>query len=204
MIDFSAARVTGMIEPGRSGDWCVEQFSSTHAETPGQLRELLQTGRYVPLGVYTRLTYRGRVIMSDTPDELRDLAPVLRRGRGRVLVHGLGLGCVIRALLAKREVEHIDVVEQSADVIALTARYYAGDRCTVHQGDAFNYAWPDNARWDVVWNDIWPDLRDENLAEMDRLHRRFQGRCRWQGSWGREFLLDQRLGLTLQMGEQPV
>ena len=203
MAGFESARVTGFVAPGVSGNWCVEQFRSTAADQPSQLAELKQTGRYVPPGTYTRLTYKGGVIMSDTPDELRDLAAVLRRARGRVLIHGLGLGCVVRALLAKPNVEHIDVVEREADVIALTARYYAGERCTIHHGDAFSHPWPEDARWDVVWHDIWPDLRDENLAEMARLHRRFQDRCDWQGSWGREFLLDQRLGLTVRVDEQP-
>jgi spermidine synthase len=48
--------------------------------------------------------------MEDTLSELRRHTPIFMRAKGRLLVTGLGLG-VVRGLLAKPEVEHIDVVE---------------------------------------------------------------------------------------------
>lgn len=137
------------------------------------------------------------LVMSDTPDEIRDLSSILHRGRGRVLVNGLGLGCVLRGLLAKENVEHIDVVEISADLIKLIGPYFDDERVTIHEGDAFTFTWPKGTRWDCVWHDVWDDLSADNLNEYhgraqpgsyEKLHRRYGRRCDWQGSWGWDFL----------------
>src|SRR5689334_17996411 len=100
MTDTHPGRVTGFLQPSARGAWRIERFRVTHTDLIGQRGEILATGRGAPPGCYTRLTHRGRVIMSDTPDELRDLAPVLHHARGQVLVNGLGLGCVVKSLLA--------------------------------------------------------------------------------------------------------
>jgi hypothetical protein len=191
MTDTHPGRVTGYLQPDARGAWQIERFRVTHADLIGQHGEILATGRGVPPGSYTRLTHHGRVIMSDTPDELRDLAPVLRRAHGRVLVNGLGLGCVVKALLATPAVTHVDVVELDADLIALVGPAYRGARCTIHHGDAFTYPWPPGARWDVVWHDIWPLISVQNLPQMAALHRRFAARCSWQASWGAAWLAEQ-------------
>jgi hypothetical protein len=139
-------------------------------------------------GSYTRLDVDGRLWMSDTDDEARDHAEAYweaqRRG-GRVLIHGLGLGMVVGAVLALPQVEHVDVVEIDPRVARLIGPHYESERCTVHVGDALTYAWPAGSRWNVVWHDIWPEITASNLPEMHRLHRRFGRRADWQGSWAR-------------------
>lgn len=147
------------------------------------------------------LRRHGTLVMSDTPDEIRDLSPILSRGKGRVLVNGLGLGCVLRGLLAKEEVEHIDVLEVSPELIELMGPYFADDdRVTIHEGDCFTFRWPAGTRWDCVWHDVWDDLCMENLTEggqpqpgsYEKLHRKYGRRCDWQGSWGYDFLASRR------------
>lgn len=144
-------------------------------------------GRTAP-GTYTRLDIDGRLWMSDTDDEKRDHAEAFweaqRRG-GRVLIHGLGLGMVVKATLALPNVEHVDVVEIDPRVVKHIGPHYESERCTIHLGDALTYEWPTGARWDVVWHDIWPTITGDNLPTMHRLHRRFGRRAGWQGSWAR-------------------
>lgn len=153
-----------------------------------RLRAIFQGGRgVVPAGAAITSLYRGgTLVMSDTPDELDDLYPLfVRSPRGRVLVNGLGLGCVVRGLLAHPAVEHVDVVEISADLIALVGPQVADPRLEIHHGDAYTYRWPPGTRWDVAWHDVWDTISADNLPEMARLHRRYGGRVRWQGSWCR-------------------
>jgi hypothetical protein len=160
---------------------------------PPDVRSLLDMmsqggrGRTKP-GTYTRLDVDGRLWMSDTDDEKRDHAEPFweaqRRG-GRVLIHGLGLGMVVKAVLALPQVEHVDVVEIDPRVVKHVGPHYAGERCTIHLGDALTHQWPAGARWDVVWHDIWPTITGDNLPQMHRLHRRFGRRAGWQGSWAR-------------------
>lgn len=138
---------------------------------------------YVPPGTYTRLTHRGCLVMSDTPDEMRDHLPIVRAACGHVLINGLGLGMVLGAVLAKPEVEAVAVVEIDPDVVELVAPHYASPRVTIHQADALTWRPPAGVRFGAVWHDIWPDICVDNLADMTRLKRRYAKRTDWQGCW---------------------
>jgi hypothetical protein len=178
------------VPEGQSGNWKVERFTVTGRDAEIERIRAMFSGRRVPEGTYTRLMRRGQVIMSDTPDEIRDHLEPIRRARGSVLINGLGLGVVLQAALNKPEVRHVTVVEKSPDVIKLVAWHYyerfGYDRLTVVEGDAFDWKIPKGARFDVVWHDIWDNLCADNLREMSVLHRKFGRRTDWQGSWGRE------------------
>lgn len=196
------------IPEGSSGRWRVERFTvDSGAARVEALRAAFHGGRGVPAGSYTRLLCNGHVVMSDTPDEVADHRKPIEKAQGLCLVHGLGLGMVVAAMLEKDDVRHVTVVEKSEDVIHLVAphlaeRYGGGhsaqpeifygnqeavqtERLTVVQGDAFTWKPPKGCCWDVVWHDIWPDLCVDNLPEMKKLHRRFGRRSAWQGSWAR-------------------
>lgn len=182
--------LTGFHEPRSRGDWRIETRTIAN-------RSFSFSQRSVPPGTYTGLICNGTLWMSDTPDERRDHScayyEAKRRG-GRVLVHGLGLGMVVKAMLDLPNVEHVDVVELAPDVIALCGpafdRY--GARVTIHEGDALAYKWPPGTRWTVVWHDIWPTICEDNLPQMATLHRKFGRRCDWQGSWCHDLLLSER------------
>ncbi len=152
-------------------------------------------GRGTPPGTYTGL-YRGNQLwMSDTPDEKLDLMPCLRavvqERAERVLVNGLGLGMVVSALFAIESVRHVDAVEIDPAVVALVGPHYeqmareTGRTFAVHCADAYTVKWPAGTRWDCIWHDIWRDICSDNLKGMEKLHRRYGNRCKWQGSWGR-------------------
>ena len=179
---------------GTAGRWTVERFtvdkSAASLERTLALHAFSHGGRAVPAGTYTRLLHNNRLVMSDTPDEIRDLRAILIPGRptDRVLLHGLGLGVALQGVLDNNPAAHVTVVEKSADVIALVAGHYLaryGDRVKVIHDDAFTWKPARGERWDVVWHDIWDDFCEDNLAQMTRLHRRFGRRCDWQESWGR-------------------
>lgn len=186
---------------GESGDWKVERFTvSEKDEKWGRMRAMVSgssAGRFVPAGTYTALKRRGEMIMSDTPDEIRDhrepIREAKRLGSTVHLVNGLGLGMVTAAML-ENGAEKVIAVERSEDVIALVAptlqRRY-GDRFEVRQADALEYRPPVGERYGVVWHDIWDNICSDNLPEMHKLHRRYGRRCEWQGSWARAQCEDQ-------------
>lgn len=182
------------VPEGTSGNWKVKRFEvSEKASQISSLRALASGGRgRVRPGTYTQLLRGGAVIMSDTPDEIRDHLLFIRQAVGRVLIHGLGLGMCLNAVLLKDEVTHVTVVEKSADVINLVADHYLGkfgsERLAIIHGDAFEWKPEKGQRWDVVWHDVWGTLCLDNLPQMHTLHRRFGRRSDWQGSWGRDFL----------------
>jgi len=146
-------------------------------------------GRGCVPGEYTTLRINGRLVMSDTTAEVRDHLSAIWKAHGRCLINGLGLGVVVKAMLAKPEVEHIDVVENNADVIALVGPNYSDPRVTIHHADAYDIQWEAGLRWNVAWHDIWYDICEDNLPEMARLHRKYGRRCDWQDSWCKGRLL---------------
>ena len=80
-----------------SGLWKIEKKTITEkAGKQGRMMSLFSGhGRYTPAGTYTGLLYNGSVIMSDVPDEIRDVAAPIWKAHevgGSILVTGLGLG----------------------------------------------------------------------------------------------------------------
>lgn len=172
------------VPEGEAGAWRVSKFEMTKEQA--QWSALRDRGRYCPAGTtYTRLTRNGRVIMSDTPAELRDLYEFRRAATGSVLINGLGLGIAAAMALAKSEVSDVTIIEQSLDVLALVAPSLACDRLTIIQADAYEWNPPKGRQWHVVWHDIWDDICADNLIGMKRLHRKYGRRAVWQGSWCR-------------------
>lgn len=169
------------VPDGVSGDWKVETFK---VDKPSLYLSL--KGRPIVPGTYKRLTYRGQVVMSNTPAEIDDFRSFHHYARGNVLINGLGLGVVVKALLQKETIKSITVIEKSEDVIKLVAPTFSSEpRVTIIQGDAFTWKPPRAMYYDSVWHDIWNDICAENLKDMVKLHKKYGKRCSFQASWCR-------------------
>lgn len=111
------------IPEGESGDWSIRRIVVSEEEAKfDRLRAVISFsggGRGVPAGTYTGLYHGNSVVMSDTPHEIRDHFGFILRAKGRVLIHGLGLGMCLAAVLKKDEVTSVTVIEKSPDVIKL-------------------------------------------------------------------------------------
>lgn len=182
------------VPEGKQGGFAVERFTvSEDGSRLDALRSAMHgSSRHVPPGTYTRLaSTRGwrDVIMSDTPDEIRDHYEPISRANGKCLVNGLGLGVVANGMLKNPNVVSVTCIEISPDVIALVAPHWKsrwGDRFQVICADAMEWKPPKWAVFDIVWHDIWPGICSDNLSQMATLHRRYAQKCGWQGSWGKE------------------
>ncbi len=185
------------VPEGVSGDWSIQKFEVGGGGISNIRNRIsaITTGRYVPDGDYTRLKYKKTLVMSDTPDEIRDHLGIIHESKGNVLLVGLGLGVVLQAVAKKEEVIHIDVIEKSQDVLDLVQGHYVNmfpGKITFIQADIFEWKPDKHDYWDCVWFDIWNDLCTDNLDEMATLHRKFGRKARWKGSWGKSFLRYQR------------
>ena len=181
------------VPEGKVGNWEIKRFEVSKREAKfSQLRAILNPlrgDRSVEVGMYTRLTCNGTVVMSDTPAEIRDHLAPIRCAKGKVLINGLGLGVLLNAVLQKPEVEEVIVIELSPEVIELVGDHYikkANGRLTIIQADALTWKPPKGVRYQMVWHDIWDAICADNLPEIHQLHRRYGRRCDWQWSWCRE------------------
>lgn len=192
MIDAHKIKVD--VPEGESGDWKIERFTVTDDDISiHNIRCSFKAGmggRTMKAGTYTKLTRNGRTIMSDTPAEINDHTYFLPRAKDHVLVNGLGLGWIVEALLRKKEVKTITVIEKSEDVINLVKQHYY-DKCPkdkyliIVHADAFEYKPQKGQRYGAVWHDIWDNICGDNLEDMKKLHRKYGRRTDWQGSWCR-------------------
>lgn len=80
--------------------------------------------------------------MSNTPDEIRDFQSFVRKAKGKILINGLGLGVLLKALLEKEDVTQITVIEKSEDVIKLVSGSITDKRVSIINADAFEYKPP--------------------------------------------------------------
>lgn len=172
------------VPDGKSGDWSVETFVVQNKEF-SQMISAMKNGRSVPGGTYKRLMRSGTCVMSNTPDEIRDSLRFIYHAHGSILVNGLGLGVLLKALLDKPEVTDITVIENSEDVIKLVAPFYTDPRLTIIHADCFTYNPPKGKMYDCVWHDIWDNICADNLPEMKKLHRKYGKRTKYQESWCR-------------------
>lgn len=174
---LATARVPPSLKDQTFGPWDIQrQLTYTRFEFAGLFRHTYAT---IHLGL-------GECVMEDSPTELRQHLPIWLRGHGRVLVTGMGLGCVVRGLLANPDVEHIDVIEIDRRILDAVGPEFAGDdRVGLIHGDAL--AHPINGeRWDFAWHDIWIDETetDRNLQFFHvELIGHFMSACGQQGAW---------------------
>ncbi len=134
--------------------------------------------------------------MSDTRAEIFDHTELFMNRKGKILLHGLGLGMAANACLMSEDLAHLTIVEISEDVIKLVGpalrrrhyKAYKAGRIEIIQDDALTWKPPQGSRWDFVWHDIWNDLCLDNRKTMATLHRRFGRRAGQQDSWGRDWI----------------
>ena len=181
------------IPESSSGSWRIERFTVSEDEARFESMRAAISGssRYVPAGTYTRLMCGSILVMSDTPDEIRDHWEPIRQSHkrgGHVLICGLGLGVVLDRILQSDNVTRVTVIEKSQDVINLVGSYYEakfGNRLEIINADAYEWIPPKGIKYSVAWFDIWDDICSDNLPEMQKLHRKYGRKAEWKGSWCR-------------------
>ena len=204
---LEAARATA-IPAGRSGRWRVIKCT---------LRKKTLANRYGKLvalepGVYTKLCYQtdvmapgvpyGDVVMEDTPFELRTHLDFMLRAHGKVFVAGLGLGCVVRGLLANPAVKQVTVLELSQDVLDLVQPHMPADRLEIIQADAIEWAKRTWRRFDCAWHDLYSDESavEESLhVKHCHLLAAMMQKAPMQGAWNLPRYVRRELRASLEM-----
>lgn len=177
------------VPEGGAGRWYVKK-----RDIDGfTLMKYLAEGRQVTAGSYTflhcytdaTLFKGGECVMNDLPCELNTHLDFALKARGRVLVGGLGLGCVVRGLLQNPAVESIDLIEREKDVIDLCGASVAHPKVKLHQCDAVRDE-ISGGPWDYIWWDLWNDPNKDEpalaLIHM-KLIKKFRKRTTHQGAW---------------------
>lgn len=184
-------RINVTVPDGACGVWAVETFTvDKHEAAMSRIRAMQHPLELIEEGTYKRLVRNGNTIMSNTPMEIRTHSYFIAcADQGSILINGLGLGMALTAILLKKEVEDVTVIEKDRDVIALVGPHFKTDpRVTIIHADAMTWKPPAGKRYHAVWHDIWDDICGDNLPAMKTLTRRYARRADWQGCWAREHI----------------
>ena len=181
------------VPDGRKGKWQIKTFQLTEEQaTLHNLEEVMNgTNRFIPANVEYKslLRFEGRYlktgypVMSNTPAEVKDHLPFIKKATGDVLIFGLGLGMVVQALIEKDDVKSITVIELDNDVIELSGNYYTSvsEKVKIIHGDAFEYR--DSNIYNAIWFDIWNAIEEGNLQEMKLLKSRWKNQSPIRMCW---------------------
>jgi len=196
-----AARVPLTLKPQEFGLWTIKRYffdENMNAVMQAYFKVRVGHAYYTALHRLTQATlhHDGEVVMEDSMLELKKHLPIFMNGRGRILVTGLGLGCVVRGLLAKPEVDHITVVEIDSGIIRVVGKEFQGNpRVTIIHEDALTARV--DGKFDFAWHDIWTE-GDEHLQVLHtKLLVRFFDQCGKQGAWNYPKYLKRRFGKYL-------
>lgn len=189
---LNAARVPKTLKPQKFGNWQIDRFL-----LPERAREGMPWEDYTLLRnkIFPEMTYENMhligddgsmldLVMEDSTRELSRHLPIWLKAKGRVLKTGLGLGCVVRGLLANPKVEHVDVVEIDQDIISIVGAEFAGNpKVSIYHGDAHDFEFPKSTKWDFAWHDIWTEQNKGLQVQHMKLIKRFDKMAKHQGAW---------------------
>jgi hypothetical protein len=163
-------RVTGLLPaPARAGRallgrWRVDAAESAEAEALQRAWSPGAEGHPLPPGDYSVLLIDGAFSMCDAPFMLRNYVPFVRAAAGDVLLTGLGLGCLVRGLLARPAVRSVTVLELLPEVIGLIGPAHRDPRLTVLPADALRWTPPPGRVFDAAMLDV-----DDDRSLVERL-----------------------------------
>lgn len=180
---ISAARVSLTLETQYFGLWTIHRQDMRNKlpifRAWAQFDSVTFLSRFTEGTMHTDF---GETVMEDSRRELRRHLPIWLRARGRVLITGLGLGCVVRGLLASPHVDHITVVEIDGGILRVIGpEFESNPRVTLIHDDALTIKLDD--RFDYAWHDLFTDGPVNLQVLHAKLFKRFHRQCAIQGAW---------------------
>lgn len=149
---------------------------------------------FYPPGSYTTLfcctnecNFDFDVVVEDSVFELKTHLNFMLRAHGRVLINGLGLGCVVRGCLVNPNVDEVVCIEKSEDVLSLVEPHMPKESLTIINADALDWCKSNTDYFDCAWHDLWSDT-ENGEPSLNCLHMELIKSCRrftkFQGAWG--------------------
>ena len=116
---------------------------------------------------YLALTENNNIWMSLNPNEIETMKPYIKRGKGRVLVLGLGMGYVPFMLANKDDVRSVTIIEKDQNIIDLFnaliwPSFTHKEKIKIIKDDAINFtAKRENIQqFDYIFADLWHNPED--------------------------------------------
>jgi hypothetical protein len=192
--------MTKILPEGEKGCAKIVHFKVSQKDSDfTRMRACQHPDEFVEPGHYVQLRVDDGIMMSNTLMETSSNYDVIYSAKGHVLIAGLGIGLILPAILANKEVLSVTVIEKCKDVIDLVQLHMyplpGGEKLTVIEADIFSWKPEKGKKYHTIYFDIWPNVCTDNLKEINELHRKFtkykisRG---WMDSWKRKYLKYQK------------
>ena len=116
---------------------------------------------------YLALVEGNNVWMSLNPNEIETMKPYIAKGKGNVLVLGLGMGYVPFMLANKADVKSITIIEKDKEIISLFngliyPAFTHKEKIKIIEGDAVKYLQNSEKKpsFDYIFADLWHEPED--------------------------------------------
>ena len=125
-----------------------------------------QIGYFKEKFSYLALCEGNNIWMSLNPNEIETMKPFIKKGKGNVLVLGLGMGYVPFMLSIKDSVKSITVIEKDQAIIDLFNKliwpnFVHKEKIKIIKDDAINYVRKQKEdHYDYIFADLWHDPDD--------------------------------------------
>lgn len=173
------------IPAGTHGLWEVRKRN-----VPAYLM-LCKGAEYVPCTELFRSTLatlnqdHGELVMVDHWIECKTHLEFILKAKGRILITGLGLGCVVRGLVSHGKATSITVIERDQSVIKLVGSWMPPTIQIIH-ADIRDWAKSNREKYDYAWHDLWSD-KDTEEPHLQAIHAEIifalSDYIRYQGAW---------------------
>lgn len=184
----------------------IEAFEIESKNSISKIRLGMQGGLFsVKDGRYLKLHVGNELMMSDTHMERRTNYNFVSKANGDVLIAGLGIGMILSGIESKLidgSIKSITIIEKHKDVIDLISPFFNDiiDRHNVSiiNECIFSYRPEKSKKWDTIYFDIWPDICQDNLDEISKLHNKFKFKIKrdnplfFMDSWMKDHLKYER------------
>lgn len=127
-------------------------------------KEYSSIGYFTSKFPYLALTEGNNVWMSLNPNEIETMKPYIKKGKGNVLVLGLGMGYVPYMMSLKEDVKSITIIEKDKEIIelfkkVLLPQFVNKNKIKIIEDDAISYLNKNN-KYDYIFADLWHDPED--------------------------------------------
>ena len=130
-------------------------------------KEYSQIGYFDEKFSYQALTQGNNVWMSLNPNEIETMKPFIQKGKGNVLVLGLGMGYVPYMLSLKDDVKSITIIEKDQEVIDIFNKliwpnFSNKNKLRIVKDDAVEFMKKSvkSPQFDYIFADLWHDPDD--------------------------------------------
>jgi spermidine synthase len=125
--------------------------------------------------------------MSNSAMEIRTNQDFIDKAHGDVLIAGMGISMITKALQEKEEVKSITIIEKNPKLMYFMMPLigeHLNFTTKVIEGDIFEYETKE--KFDCIYFDIWNFIEADNYPEMLELHNKFSKNLKPNGiisSW---------------------